>query len=584
MRGLMSSAVSLKSQRRYQVVAEEKAGGATYTPSALADFVASRMLEAAKALPDRLRILDPAIGDGELLLSLLTKLSERTTAAIDVYGFDTDALALVQARQRLKTLFPRAQLHFEHGSFLDFVLDLPTSNKAPSLFEVSTVPQHFDLIIANPPYVRTQIMGASQAQNLGEAFGLSGRVDLYHAFLIAISQVLGPEGVTGIIVSNRFMTTKGGATLRAALRDKFSLRSIWDLGDSKLFGAAVLPAVIVAGGCVDPGAETPLFVSMYETDEAASAEASAPIEALSMSGVVGIKDGRRFHIKRGTLDAGASRDDLWRIATAQSDKWLATVEKHTGCKFRDIGKVRVGVKTCADRVFIRSDWQLFPEAERPELLRPLITHHSAGRFRPIVPKKIRSILYPHEVVGGQRRAADLTRNPKSRAYLEGHRKALEARTYVIENGRRWYELWVPQDPGAWLAPKLVFRDISERPTFWLDFEGSIVNGDCYWLTAERSDNDERLWLAAAVANSTFVEAFYDHRFNNKLYAGRRRFITQYVEQFPLPNPATTLSREIVNIAKLIYEGSASSDTLSLQAQLDVMVWQAFGLSVEEVRR
>ena len=79
-----------------------------------------------------------------------------------------------------------------------------------------------------------------------------------------------------------------------------------------------------------------------------------------------------------------------------------------------------------------------------------------------------------------------------------------------------------------VPPKLVFRDISEQPTFWLDFEGSVVNGDCYWLTPESQGSDDRLWLAAAVANSTFIESFYDHRFNNKLYAGRRRFITQYV--------------------------------------------------------
>src|SRR5256885_12094823 len=47
--------------------------------------------------------------------------------------------------------------------------------------------------------------------------------------------------------------------------------------------------------------------------------------------------------------------------------------------------------------------------------------------------------------------------------LERHREALEARRYVVEAGRQWYELWVPQDPAAWEAPKLVFRDISEHP-------------------------------------------------------------------------------------------------------------------------
>lgn len=178
---------------------------------------------------------------------------------------------------------------------------------------------------------------------------------------------------------------------------------------------------------------------------------------------------------------------------------------------------------------------------------------------------------------GIRRATPLENYPKSRAYLESHRTALESRYYVIEAGRRWYEIWVPQDPQAWSVPKLVFRDISERPSFWIDLDGSVVNGDCYWLAASREDDVDLLWLACAVANSTFAEAFYDHRFNNKLYAGRRRFITQYVEQFPLPDPALPLSQEIVARAKAIYETSHAPEAKGMERELDSLVWQAFGL-------
>ena len=112
------------------------------------------------------------------------------------------------------------------------------------------------------------------------------------------------------------------------------------------------------------------------------------------------------------------------VSNYESDTWLATVAKHTWRTFGDLGKIRVGVKTCADKVFIRSDWHTIPKSDRPELLRPLITHHSAGRFCAIKPNKVRAILYPHEVEGGQRRAADLSRNPKSLAYLETHRATL----------------------------------------------------------------------------------------------------------------------------------------------------------------
>jgi hypothetical protein len=193
-------------------------------------------------------------------------------------------------------------------------------------------------------------------------------------------------------------------------------------------------------------------------------------------------------------------------------------------------------------------------------------------------------VYPHESTNGQRRAADLSAHPKTQAYLEQHRAILEARTYVIEGGRAWYELWVPQDPSRWNAPKLVFRDISEAPTFWLDLDGTIVNGDCYWLTTEKPEDTELLWLAAAVANSSFIEAFYDHSFNNKLYAGRRRFITQYVERFPLPDPSLALSRSIIELAKQIYEQADSNSAIPLSQELDKLIWRAFGLAAKEASR
>lgn len=580
----MRSAANAQSTRRYQAVTQEKSGGATYTPTVLADFVASKIIDSATLPTDTIRVLDPAVGDGELLLSLLTKISGRTKAKIEIHGFDVDGAALSQARQRIILEFPRVVLHLERGNFLNFVLSLQSASRTPSLFDSPAPAQEFDLIIANPPYVRTQIMGADEAQKLGEAFGLSGRVDLYHAFLIGMAQILKPGGTAGIIVSNRFMTTKGGASLRAALRTRFTLGHIWDLGDTKLFDAAVLPAVILAEGRNGHDTGAPEFTSIYETQDAATLEAPDPIAALSMAGTVALDDGRRFRVQHGTLDASGAVDDVWRIATTATDSWLATVAAHTCKTFGDIGKIRVGVKTCADKIFIRSDWQAMPEHERPELLRPLTTHHGAGRFRAIKPAKERGILYPHESVAGQRQPSNLADNPKSRAYLEAHRDALESRTYVIEGGRRWYEIWVPQDPASWDQPKLVFRDISQRPTFWLDLDGTIVNGDCYWLTATRRGDEPMLWLAAAVANSTFIEAFYDHRFNNKLYAGRRRFITQYVELFPLPDPTSELALEIVAIAKAIYAQAGSQKAVEMEAKLDPMIWRAFGLGVEEVGR
>lgn len=572
----MEASDKVISKKRYASVSEEKAVGSTYTPKVLSDFVSKKIVEVAKnKLPnDRtIRVLDPAIGHGELLLSLLDELFGVRNFNVEVYGFETDSNAIDVARNRISDSFPGVSLIFRNENFLEFVVENFGCDSHGSLF-LQSVPEAYDIIIANPPYVRTQVMGSEQAKIISDQFGISGRVDLYYAFVLGMSQVLKPKGVAGIIVSNRFMTTKSGAFVRKAVLDNFNMRHVWDLGDTKIFDAAVLPAVLLVEGRNAEEVKSPGFTSIYQTNDPVGSFSKDPIDSLLFEGVVEVPDGRRFNVQHGKLNTNGKDDGVWRIATDTVDAWLEEVEARSWGKFRDIGKIRVGVKTCADKVFIRKDWCDIPVEERPELLRPLTTHKIARRFKPESSDKPRYILYPHETVQGRRRAVDLNLYPLSKAYLDENRSKLEGRKYVIEGGRNWYEIWVPQDPSAWGEPKLVFRDISEEPTFWIDLDGSVVNGDCYWLVSDGSKSEDVLWLAVAVGNSTFIEKFYDLRFNNKLYAGRRRFITQYVEEFPLPDPSSNLGKSIIDKAKEIYECTPSSEGEDLYKEMDAMVWES----------
>lgn len=561
------TSVNAQPNRTNADTASIKAEGAIYTPRGLARFVASQLIRAA-SIPKAgaIQILDPAMGDGVLLDALLGELDQNVLSRCVVHGYDTDPTALGIGAKRLRERHPQVEQHFYEADFLEVANG-----------------HRYDLIIANPPYVRTQVLGAKQAQLLADKYGLTGRVDLYYPFLLAIASVLTPLGTTAVITSNRFLTTKSGQAVRRALLDRFRIRAVFDLGDTKLFDAAVLPAVTVAQGVGSRPSETQ-FSSIYTT-----AQRSGGGNAQSISAALEATDGSvvafnslHFLVHHGLLDHGVSDDGVWRIRTHAGDEWLATVEAHTWNTFACIGKIRVGVKSTADKVFIRSDWKL-PGGE-PELLMPLLTRHCAQRYRalrPINPKHRKKILYPHTTApNGRRTVVDLDQFPKAKAYLEGHRQSLESREYVIASHREWYEIWVPQDPSAWRFPKLVFPDISEKPKFWMDLDGSVVNGECYFLRAENGSDPDLLWLALAVANSSFVESYYDHCFHNKLYAGRRRWITQYVEKFPLPDPTTSLARTMIDLAKRLYELTPSKEADQLATQLDQLVWKGFGLLPE----
>ncbi|MCB9793748.1 MAG: N-6 DNA methylase [Alphaproteobacteria bacterium] len=523
--------------------------GATHTPPGLAAALAREMLDLIE-ITEEMCLLDPAVGGGALLLALGEALREAGVRRLRFRGWDEDPQALAEAERRLRSL---GETELRQGSFLE-------------AWAQDEAGGPYAAIIANPPWVRTQVLGAARAQALAAQHGLQGKVDLAWAFLVTLPELLAPGGVAGVLAPNRLLSTRSAAPVRARLRATLRLEGLWDLGDTRLFEAAVLPMMLVARAG-PPRAQVP-FVSVYETEAPAAQEAADPVAALALEGCVAVADGRRFELRRGHLSVDGD-DAPWRLSRPEDEAWLAQVDARTWARFEDLGEARVGVKSTADPVFIhKADSSL----ESP-LLRPLLTHHVAARYRARPPS--RRILYPHEKHEGVRRAVDLETFPAARAWLESHRARLSRRGYLEEAGRAWYELWVPHDPEAWAAPKLVWRDISPRPVFWVDTEGAVVNGDCYWLRLREGLDPALLWLALGVANSALAARLYDLRFNNRLYAGRRRYLSQYVRRFPLPDPRAEAAQALIALARQAW-ASGGLDARGQRA-LDAQVESAFGL-------
>ncbi|WP_417794831.1 Eco57I restriction-modification methylase domain-containing protein [Terasakiella pusilla] len=566
---------------RYGHVESRKKEGAHYTPSIIADFISQRILDDVE-LGDKVLVADPAVGDGELLISLLSALKRRSINHIEVHAFDTNEKSLNITRERLEQLHSDVSIEIHHKDFLQVCLDRETF-----LGEIDSSIPYFDILIANPPYIRTQVLGAEQAKVLSQNFSLKGRLDAYQAFLVAMKSVMKPNGVAGVIVSNRFMTTKGAGEFRKTLYDEYSIKGIWDFGDTKVFEAAVLPAVMVMGRNGASHNDSIPFSSVYlyekELNKTNLPHVNNQIEALSFSGFV-TNQKSAYVVKHGHLTYDSKSSDVWRLQDEESEKWLGKVDTKTWCRFKDIGKVRVGVKTTADNVFIRADWEK-EVGYVPELVKPLVTHHVAARFKCNGNEK-KAILYTHHLVDGKRSVYDIEKFPKTKKYLEANQEQLSSRKYVAKAKRLWYEIWVPQNPALWDTPKIIFRDITEQPTFWLDLDGSIVNGDCYWLIRENEAMPEDiLWLVLAVANSKFVEEFYDLKFQNKLYSSKRRFITQYVEQFPVPNPSRVESKEIIRLAKERYHENDKSKHVELERNIDHLIWSIFDVPhIDEIVR
>jgi hypothetical protein len=535
---------------RYSCLSVEKTNGVVYTPSELADYVAREMLLKYKENQTKkaFSILDPSVGDGELVLALIQRIRDVfDDAEISVFGYETDSSAIKQTMLRINERYPSAKITIENQDFLDAVN--------------TGINQKYDFIIANPPYIRTQILGAEKAQDIAAFTGLNGRVDIYYAFLIVAERLLCSDGVAGFITSNKFMTIKAGQAVRQHLVNKTDILQVTDFGDTKLFSASVLPCVIVFRKKQTPVDAS--YTSIYESRNGQpECVLDSIFEGIDTSRIIGLCDGRKFDITSGTLQANLDGSP-WRVSTISRNSWLERVDRNTARRFCDLGKIRVGIKTTADNVFIKDTWE--HEEYVPELLRPLITHRNAGQISTDI-DSYWQVLYTHTVINGKKTAYDIERYPNSFQYLSAHREQLEGRSYVIKAKRNWYEIWVPQNPTAWGDRKIVFRDIADVPQFWLDETGAVVNGDCYWMEFSDDTSDDEVFLALAVANSKFIEQYYDMCFNNKLYSGKRRFMSQYVEQFPLPDCSSENAQATICAVKEIIYASPSRQQKEMMLQ------------------
>jgi type I restriction-modification system DNA methylase subunit len=556
-----------------------KNSGATFTPTELADFLADKLIsELIQETVTSYTILDPACGEGELLASIARKFSTSNNKInIILKGFDTNVDFIISAKSNLTEFNFNVDIQNQ-----DFLNTQGVCAEPLDLFNQNINEVYADIIIANPPYVRTQILGTEKAQEIAKRFNLKGRVDLYYPFLIAMTNVLKKGGLIGVITSNRYLFTKSGESIRKFLLENYEPIEVIDLGDTKIFDAAVLPAIFIGRKKINKKqlSEPCKFAKIYEElngIDKPNIKSNSVFQVLNtnQSGIYAVND-KKYNYSAGLLKHTSNKTDIWQMTNADENQWIEQINKNSAFLIGDKFKVRVGVKSCADNVFIKQTWENESIIPENTLFKKLISQENIKRWCFSAENDLK-ILYPHYSVKGKRLVTDLEDFPNAKKYFELNKEQLAGRSYLIQAGRKWYEMWVPQNPEFWVLPKLVFPDISVDARFYYDENGSVVNGNCYWIVAQTKQEKELLFLIQGVANSDLMAQYHDLCFNNKLYSGRRRYFSQYIEKYPIPDPRKESSKQIIETVKKLNKQTAMSENVTqLESELNSLVNNSFG--------
>ena len=411
----------------------------------------------------------------------------------------------------------------------------------------------FDVVIANPPYVRMEEIKELKPhfkRVYPQVYG--GRADLFVYFYHVGLDMLRPNGVLTFISSNKFMRARYGEGLRRLLTDATTLVTVIDFGDLPIFEATTYPSVLVLRkrGPADDHTVWALTVN-------------------DMHVIPWLPDVVR---KEGWKQLQRSlRRDGW---TLERPEVLALIEKlrRSGTLLEGYvgGRFYRGIVTGLNKAFIIDqtirDRLVAEDPRSAEIIRPWLRGRDVKRWR--VDRAGLYVIFTYHGV-------EIERYPAIRAYLERFREQLERRATSALHA--WYEL---QQPQMGIYPefdksKIIWPDIAKQCEFAIDKVGAYLDATAFMIP-------EKDYFLLAILNSSVTEWFIYH-ISSSIQQGFLRFKRIYLSQLAIPD-ATPAQRAAIEalVRKLLDAKGQGPQVAEWERELNALVYELYGLTEEEI--
>jgi type I restriction-modification system DNA methylase subunit len=174
--------------------------------------------------------------------------------------------------------------------------------------EVFQRPGGFDVVVANPPYVRMELIKQLKPA-LRRRFPnlFAGRADLYVYFFGLGLEILRDGGCLAFISSNSYLNSKFGGNLREYLIGTARIRMLIDFAETKVFDAVVEPAIIILQK--EPAADAKVRVLKWDETQ--------PLDDLT----------EVVERKATTLSMASFSAEPWQLAGGDAARILAEIRR-----------------------------------------------------------------------------------------------------------------------------------------------------------------------------------------------------------------------------------------------------------------
>lgn len=269
-------------------------------------------------------------------------------------------------------------------------------------------------------------------------------------------------------------------------------------------------------------------------------------------------------------------------------------------KLSKVFNIFVGLQTSKDTLYVLENIQvegnyLIGEIFRgdqkvqveKEYFKPLLKGNNIHRYEPLKPNKY--VFFPYKVENGKANVIELeelkNNYPLTYDYVITNEREFKKR----ESGKAgkmkyWYEYIYPKNLTKFEQKKLSSMEIcANHPNVTLDDEGLYHNTKVYsWVTKHEVNESYEFFLA--IANSNLLWWFLLNT-GDTLQGDARTFKTNYLNPFPLPENISSETDQIFQnkVRQIISERATGKDTTKLEKEIDAMVYRLYRLTYEEVK-
>lgn len=438
----------------------------------------------------------------------------------------------------------------------------------------------FDVVIGNPPYVRTQELKKADARmadmlKMNYASASKGNYDLYVVFVEKGLQLLNGVGHFAFILPHKFFNAQYGEPLRELISRGQHLHHVVHFGDQQIFEGATnyvcLLFLAKAGAekcrwvCSD---DLPAWLQTFRAPE--TTLSASCVTAAEWNVVVG-NDGRLFDkLQEMPLKLGALADRISQgIRTSANEVYVLDVRSDRG------GLVTAFSKQLDGEVVLERN-ALLRFLSGKEIKSYAILPCNKMVVMPYRIKNSRADLIPLKQIGAEW--------PKTFAYLNENKTYLRRREDGRFDGSAWHQFGRNQNIDLMLLPKLLVPDIADRAAFAFDEKGVFAFTSGYGITFKPEVKESPKFILGLL-NSALLDWFWK-RISTPLRGGFYRYFTQFIAQFPIPGAPPEKQKAVERLVDRILAAKrrdSAADTSALEREIDYLVYALYGLTPEEIK-